>query len=125
VNNKQIDELSHASSDDELVLYVQLPDRIFGFHDQQAVEKLLKMLILGNGQRHEFTHDIQKLTDAAKDLGEVLPAHPFPIADLTDYAGGFRYTEPKELTPIEPDNIRETVRILRQHVDARLIALNA
>jgi HEPN domain-containing protein len=121
----QIELLLLASLDDELVLYVQLPDRIFGFHGQQAVEKLLKMLILGNRQRHEFTHNIRALREAAEELGEVLPALPFPITELTDFAAEFRYTTPRVLTAIERDRIRETVRILRQHVDARLIALNA
>jgi hypothetical protein len=45
----QIEELSLVSLDDESVLSFPVPDRIYGFHAQQAVEKLLKMLILGLG----------------------------------------------------------------------------
>ena len=39
----QIELLSLASSDDESVLSLPLPDRVFGFHAQQAVEKQLKI----------------------------------------------------------------------------------
>jgi hypothetical protein len=125
MDNAQIEELSRASSDDEIVLSLPVPDRIFGFHAQQVIEKLLKMLILGNRKRHEFTHDLLALCVAVEDLGEILPAVPFPIADLTDFAAGFLYTSPRELSPTERDQIRETVRILREHVHARLAVLNS
>jgi HEPN domain-containing protein len=125
MQNEQIELLSLASSDDEAVLSFPLPDRIFGFHAQQAVEKLLKMLILANRQRHKFTHDIELLQDSAEALGEVLPQTPFPINQLTAFAVQVRYDTPRALTAAERDQIRETVRILREHVRARLIALNA
>ena len=69
----QIEELLLASLDDEAVLSLPLPDRIFGCHAQQAV----KMLILGNRQRHALIHDIEALRTAAEDLGERMPAIPF------------------------------------------------
>jgi len=125
MHNEQIDELLRASSDDEIVLSLPVPDRVFGFHAQQAVEKQLKMLILGRGQMHEFIHDIERLISAVHGLGETLPSLPSPIADLTDFAAQFRYTDPRELSPAERDQLRETVRILREHVHTRLIALNA
>jgi hypothetical protein len=86
MQNEQIELLSLASLDDESVLAFPVPDRIFGFHAHQAVEKLLKMLILGNRQRHKFTHNIRILSDHAEDLGEILPPLPFPIIELTDFA---------------------------------------
>jgi hypothetical protein len=48
MENEQIDERSDASLDDEFVRSAPMPDRVFGFHAQQAIEKLLKMLVLGN-----------------------------------------------------------------------------
>jgi HEPN domain-containing protein len=125
MDNEQIEELSRASSDDEIVLSLPVPDRIFGFHAQQAIEKQLKMLILGNRKRHEFTHNIAALRAAAGNLGEILPDLPFPIADLTDFSAQFRYTSPRDLSPTERDQIRQTVRILREHVQARLAVLNS
>jgi len=123
MDNEQIEELSRASLDDEIVLSLPVPDRIMGFHGQQAVEKLLKMLILGHRQRHEFTHNITALRSAAENLDEILPILPFPISELTDFAAQFRHTSPRDLSPTERDQIRETVRILREHVHARLEAL--
>ena len=125
MRNEQIELLSLASPDDESTLSFPLPDRIFGFHAQQAVEKLLKMLILANRKRHKFTHDIELLQEAAEALGEVLPPTPFPIKQLSVFAVKVRYDIPGPLTPTDRDQIRDTVRILREHVDARLIALNA
>jgi hypothetical protein len=66
----QIEELLLASLDDEVVLSLPVPDRIFGFHGQQVIEKLLKMLILGHRQRHAFIHDISALRATAEGLGE-------------------------------------------------------
>jgi HEPN domain-containing protein len=121
----QIEELSQASSDDEAVLSLPVPDRIYGFHAQQVIEKQLKMLILGHRRRHAFIHDISALRNVVKDLGETLPPIPFQIDQLTEFAGVFRYSTPRSLTPVERDQILETVHILREYVHARLVALNA
>lgn len=40
------------------------------YHLQQAVEKLLKAVIIYNGEYPAFTHDIGKLADHCKSLGE-------------------------------------------------------
>jgi len=125
MENEQIDELSDASLDDEFVLSATMPDRVFGFHAQQAIEKLLKMLILGNRTMYEFTHDIERLQTKLVELGETIPPLPFPIVDLSDYAAQFRYSRPHALSSVEREHIRDTVRILREHVQTRLVALNA
>jgi hypothetical protein len=125
MENEQIDELSDASLDDEFVLSAAMPDRVFGFHAQQAIEKLLKMLILGNRTMYAFTHDIERLQTRLAELGEGIPPLPFPIVDLSDYAAQFRYSRPHTLSSIERGQIRESVRILREHVHARLATLNA
>jgi len=98
MENEQIDELSDASLDDEFVLSATMPDRVFGFHAQQAIEKLLKMLILGNRTMYEFTHDIERLQTKLVELGETIPPLPFPIVDLSDYAAQFRYSRPHALS---------------------------
>ena len=120
-----IRELLDASSDDEQTLTWPVPTRVFGFHGQQAVEKLLKVLILASGSNHEYIHDIEVLSTAVVTRGEIIPAVPFPLADLTDFAVIARYTASRDLTPTERDQIRESVRILREHVQARLEILDA
>ena len=123
--NPAIQELLDASSDHEFALSFPLPGRIFGFHAQQAIEKLLKVLILATCANHDYTHDIEILVESATRLGETLPRVEFPMNDLTDFAVEFRYMTPRALTPTERDQIRDTVRILREHVHTRLVALNA
>ena len=49
---------------------------------------------------------------------------PFKFTELTEFAGVFRYSTPREFTSAERDQIRETVRTLREFVHARLQALN-
>jgi hypothetical protein len=46
------------------------------------------------------------------------------MIELTDFAAEFRYTASRDLTPTERDQIRESVRILREHVQARLAILD-
>jgi len=67
------------------------PDRTFGFHAQQAVEKLLKALIGGHGERYAFTHNVETLVDHAVALGEQIPVRTDLIVALTDFAGVWRY----------------------------------
>jgi HEPN domain-containing protein len=71
--DQSIIELLHASRDDEETIQFDVSDRSFGFHAQQAVEKLLKALIGGHGERYAFTHDIEILVNHAMRLGETIP----------------------------------------------------
>ena len=72
-DNPQIEAFLNASARDEQALAFELPDEIFGFHAQQAIEKLLRALITAHGERHPFTHNIEKLIDQLVALGESLP----------------------------------------------------
>ncbi len=123
MEEEQIAELLAASSDDEAVLSVVVPDRIFGFHAQQAVEKLLKTLIVAHGHSYAFTHNIETLRSSAEAASGHLPPTPFALTDLTENASAFRYSAPRELPDADRANIRKSVRILREHVNARIDAL--
>ena len=51
------------------------------YHIRQAIEKLLKALILLNGEQPAFTHNISKLVAHCEKLGVALPE---PLDDLAE-----------------------------------------
>ena len=62
------------------------------YHIQQAVEKLLKGLILLHGETPAFTHSILKLADQCQKMGLELPAELDDIAEaLTLWESTSRY----------------------------------
>jgi hypothetical protein len=50
--------LVKASEDEAVALLHGVPDGPFGFHVQQAVEKLLKALLSQLSIRYQFSHDL-------------------------------------------------------------------
>lgn len=62
------------------------------YHMQQAIEKVLKGLILIYGETPEFTHNIAKLRVHLSKLGMELPKELEDISDtLTMWESGLRY----------------------------------
>ena len=92
--DQSIAELLHASRDDEAILELEVADRIFGFHAQQAVEKLLKAVIGAHGERFEHTHDLGTLVRHAEGLGKRYEIKEPLLKFLTAYAGVWRYEDP-------------------------------
>lgn len=76
-------------------------DSIFGFHCQQAVEKLLKAWLSVGGVAFPRTHDLRLLLQLVGDIDQqqVLPFHD--LEDLTDYGVQFRYEAPLGLEPLD------------------------
>lgn len=60
------------------------------FHQQQAVEKMVKALLLASGQRPRFTHDIGALV-AALPAGQPFRNRLDELAEMSAYAWVFRY----------------------------------
>ena len=59
------------AASDRSVLDFDLPNEIFGFHAQQAFEKLFKALIAARGVRYQHTHVFKKLLDQLNELGNL------------------------------------------------------
>ena len=66
---------------------------IFGFHAQQAAEKLLKALLSARSATFRHTHDLAKLLEDVAAAGQPLGAEFDALKALTVYAVAFRYAE--------------------------------
>jgi hypothetical protein len=83
--------LIKASEDEKALESDCLSDSIRGFHSQQAVEKLLKALLSARSIPFALTHDLGRLEILVVAAGEILPATPLALGDLSDFAVVYRY----------------------------------
>ena len=68
----------------------EIPDEVFGFHVQQAAEKLLKGWIALLGEVYPLTHDVEELLNLLVSRDSAV--EPFrDLVDYTPYAVEFRY----------------------------------
>ena len=102
-----------------------IPDLAFGFHAQQAIEKLLKALIAARGEKYPRTHDLEELATLLVLGGEPLPPFTVDPSGLTLYALDYRYGEPLPNEPPERADIIATVAVLRKFVHRRVQELDA
>ena len=95
-------------------------DEVFGFHIQQAAEKLLKAWLAIRGERYPHTYDLQallnKLAEGTTDLDEFER-----LSEYTPFAVVHRYealgaSEP----PIERQQAASSISALLRHVRALL-----
>lgn len=93
-------------------------DAIWGFHAQQAVEKLLKAIMVHWELQVPFTHRLLDLADLLTDAGRGLPEEYETLLDLTPYAVEFRYSVLPEdrYDRLDRPSIVATVQALRQFV---------
>lgn len=95
-------------------------DEIFGFHAEQAVEKLLKALLALLGQTYPATHDLARLVDMLK-AHDVEAARFDALVEYTPYAVQFRYgaSDPGAM-PLDRDTAVQRVEVLLEEVRQRL-----
>jgi HEPN domain-containing protein len=117
--------LIKASEDEQALQLNGLSDSILGFHAQQAVEKLFKALLSQLQVPYERTHELDRLHLLLLAAGEKLPQIPLSLSDLTDYAVVYRYDLLYQKNAFDTADLIETVRILREHITARIAALSS
>jgi hypothetical protein len=122
-NNLQVQTLFVKSAEDEATLAFAVPDSVFEFHTQQAIEKLLKTLIAAHGEAFLFTHNLQLLLDHLEKLGEVLPAFGRPLYSFTKFGVTTRYDTGVALNAAERQEYRQIVEQLRVFVTHRVQSL--
>ena len=97
-----------------------LPDEIYGFHVQQAAEKLLKSWIALLGESYPLTHSIETLLKLLADRG----IDTTPFLDLnahTPYAVEFCYAGVgPDAKPIDRDGAIQTVEALLEQVGEQM-----
>jgi HEPN domain-containing protein len=71
----------------------EVSGRIFGFHAQQCVEKLLKAVLASCGVDFPFTHDLEALRRLLVEQGLTVPVDPTALALLTPFSVRQRYGE--------------------------------
>jgi len=64
---------------------------IFGFHVQQAVEKVLKAWLCILGVPFPRTHDLDELGALLEEAGQKMPEFIKTLLEFTDFAVAFRY----------------------------------
>jgi HEPN domain-containing protein len=117
--------LIKAAEDEAILGSDDIPDSILGFHAQQAVEKLIKALLSARMTPFELTHNLDRLQIALAAAGETLPATPLPLDELSDFAVIYRYDLLFQVAAPDKAELIETVRLIREHVVARIAALAA
>jgi hypothetical protein len=100
-----------------------IPESILGFHAQQAVEKLIKALLSQLAISFELTHNLERLQIALASSGESLPVTPLALDELNDFAVVYRYDLLFQLATPDKSDLIETVRLIREHIHARIVTL--
>jgi len=119
--------LLRKAAHDEYLLDLMLrepdsPAEAFGFHAQQAVEKLLKALLVGLGGTYPHIHRISDLMDLSEQAGSKLPKELYDLRRLTPFAVEFRYDPlPEESeAPLDKERVRQGIRDLRAWVTGQV-----
>ena len=100
---------------DQCLEKAEAPLEIFGFHAQQAVEKLLKAILVAAGAGYPTIHGLADLLDLIKAQGIMLPIEFEELRYLTPFAVEFRYEalpeEPE--APLDKTKTRQLIKKLR------------
>ena len=76
-----------------LVAIPDSPDEAIGFHAQQAVEKMLKAVLVSRQIRYRWRHDLVELIDLLREGGIPLPTELEDVRRLNPFAAELRYGE--------------------------------
>lgn len=82
--------------------------RIVCFHAQQAVEKLLKAVLVSRGTVFSRTHNLARLAEMLAQTGVLLPLPADVLSRLNPYAVIFRYDD-LDIPLIGRDDVRQMV----------------
>jgi hypothetical protein len=116
--------LIKAAEDEAVLRLAEVPDGPFGFHVQQAIEKSFKALLAQLSVEFPFSHDLNYLAARLRAEGEDLPATLPDLSQIGAFAVTHRYDDIPEFQVLDRAEAIETVRLIREHVVARIAALS-
>ena len=108
---------------EEVISKERVRDEIIGFHAQQAVEKLLKALLMAKNIPYRKTHDLRWLIDMIIDHGIKFPESLMEVRTLSPFAVEFRYDylPIEEELPLNRQRALEMVQKLRRWVEDEIV----
>ncbi len=107
---------------EKLVLDDAAPVEVFGFHAQQATEKLLKASLSKCGIAYGRIHRLGDLVDLGTDHQMNFPEDVEALVDLTPYAVEYRYDSAPDdgRDDLDKTSVLEKVRSFRAWVVSRI-----
>ncbi len=107
---------------DRLLNDPDAPPEVFGFHAQQAAEKLLKAILSHAGIEYPRTHQLTELLDLATDNHIPLPSTFEELRYLSPYAVEFRYDvlPGEEQEGLDKPAVRQQIAALRAWTEQRV-----
>jgi HEPN domain-containing protein len=117
--------LKKASQDeitlDALLEEPKVGDEVFGFHCQQAVEKLLKAVLAAKGVAFRRTHDLEALFGLLENAGAPLPDELQASRLFTGFAVQYRYADwPGRSGSMDRRGARALVEKVRRWAEERV-----
>jgi HEPN domain-containing protein len=92
----------------------------FGFHCQQAAEKLLKAILSLHDMDFPRTHNLRFLMDLLADAGHRLPDAFSDLDMLTPYGTLFRYEDIPVETVIDREELLRLMRALKVYAQNQI-----
>jgi HEPN domain-containing protein len=118
-------EYMRLAADDEAAAGILLAgggsDRVIGFCCQQAVEKMLKAVLIASGIEPPFRHSLLLLTQELEGAGEVLPASFADLVKLDPYEVTHRYVEVPTGHGLDMSDALRMVAEVRRWAEARIL----
>ena len=98
----------------------KISDEIFGFHAQQAVEKLLKARLASLGVDYPKVHNLLTMVELLAVAGDALPEDLANLFRLTPFATVFRYEDVEEVALPDRLELRGRISELRDLMQRRI-----
>jgi HEPN domain-containing protein len=121
----QAELMLRKADEDRDSLKFDLTDGIFGFHAQQAFEKLFKALIAAHEVRYDRTHNLELLLNQLQALNEWPLPTSYPILTLQPYAVLLRYDDAVILDAQERESIRNSIDAVAAFVAERFRVMDS